>query len=527
MPARCLHQVFLDSAAAHPDRPALEIGGAMLDYAHLRTQAQAVAATLRAHRSDDGPELTAVLGQRSQAGFVGILGALCSGHGYVPMLPSFPPARTAVMLERSEARCLVVDRQGARGLAELLERVPQDLTVLCLDTTPSDEERARSARHTLLGPEDLLSADQWTAPEVGEDDIAYLLFTSGSTGQPKGVMVAHRNITRFLDVVGERYALGPEDRFSHLFDVTFDLSLFDLFGAWSCGGCLCCPTGPQRMFPARYVADSSLTVWFSVPSTALLMKETHALEPGSLAGLRLALFCGEALTVPVVEAFAAAASEATVENLYGPTELTLACTTFQWTEASAAQAEGGLVPIGSPFPGMTAEVVDEQLRPVAPGESGELVMTGPQLALGYWNDEDKTRAAFVVLPGQGETYYRTGDLVRRPASDDQPLQFLGRLDSQIKLRGYRVELGEIEAVLREEGPLDVAIAVGWPAAASGGAEGVVAFIDDASIDTHALLDRVAERLPRYMVPREVRVLEQFPLNVNGKVDRKALLASLD
>lgn len=431
------------------------------------------------------------------------------------------------MLERSEARCLIVDRGGARVLDDVLERVPQPLTVLCLDDAPSPEQRERWSAHTLLGPEDLVSAEQWVTPSVSEDDIAYLLFTSGSTGRPKGVMVAHRNIARFLDVVTERYGLSPADRFSHLFDVTFDLSLFDLFGAWSSGGCLCCPTGPQRMFPARYVADSALTVWFSVPSTALLMKETEALVPGSLPGLRLGLFCGEALTVPVAEAFAATAPNAVIENIYGPTELTLACTAFRWTPQSAQQAEGGIVPIGDPFPGMTALVVDEQLRPVGPGEGGELIMTGPQLALGYWNDEDKTRAAFVVPPGQDETFYRTGDRVRRPKSDDEPLLFLGRLDSQIKLRGYRVELGEIEAVLREEAGLDVAIAVGWPPTASGGAEGVVAFIDDADLDTNALLDRVAERLPRYMVPREVRVVERFPLNVNGKVDRKALRASLD
>ncbi|MCA9710993.1 MAG: AMP-binding protein, partial [Myxococcales bacterium] len=307
MTARCLHQVFLDAALAHPERPALEVDGRTLSYAQLRARAQAVAATLVARRPDQGPPLCAVLGQRSESGFVGILGALLSGHGYVPMLPSFPPARTALMLERSEARCLVVDGGGARVLDDVLAAVPQALTVLCLDQAPTDAQRTRWARHTLLGPSDLLPPERWAAPAVHEDAIAYLLFTSGSTGRPKGVMVAHRNIDRFLRVVGERYGLGPHDRFSHLFDVTFDLSLFDLFGAWSVGGCLCCPTGPQRMFPASYVEHSALTVWFSVPSTALLMKETRTLEPGGFPGLRVSLFCGEALTTPVAEAWALAA----------------------------------------------------------------------------------------------------------------------------------------------------------------------------------------------------------------------------
>lgn len=525
MTPQSLAQVFLDSAAAHPDRPALAIGDHSLTYAELRAKAARIAATLVARRGE-GPPLTAVLGQRTESGFAGILGALLSGDGYVPMLPSFPPARVSLMLERSQARALVVDKGGMRELAEVLEAVPQALTVLLLDGEVDDDLRARAGRHVLLGPGDLAAEDDWEAPVVAPDDIAYLLFTSGSTGQPKGVMVAHRNIARFLDVVVERYGLGPQDRFSHMFDVTFDLSVFDLFGAWRVGGCLCCPTNRQRLAPAKYVVDAGITVWFSVPSTALLMKETKALAPGSFPGIRWSLFCGEALPVAVADAWAEAASSSIVENLYGPTELTLACTLFRWDDEGRAKTEGDLVPIGEPFPGMEYTVIDEELREVAPGGSGELALTGPQRALGYWKDPERTAAAFTVLPGHTEVYYRTGDLVRRPAAKGEPIVFLGRIDSQIKVRGYRVELGEIEAVLRQETGLAVAVALGWPEGASGGAEGIVAFIDDASIDIDAMLDRVADRLPKYMVPRDVKVVESFPLNVNGKVDRKALRAML-
>jgi non-ribosomal peptide synthetase component F len=281
------------------------------------------------------------------------------------------------------------------------------------------------------------------------------------------------------------------------------------------------------MFPARYVQDARLTVWFSVPSTALLMNETHALAPGAFPGLRWSLFCGEALPVPVAAAFAAAAPGSVVENLYGPTELTLACTAHRFNaDASGSPDDDGVVPIGEPFPGMEVRVVDEALHEVAPGERGELLMTGPQLALGYWDDPERTAAAFVVPPGEHRTFYRTGDRVQRPRGAE-PLRFLGRLDTQIKLRGYRVELGEIEAVLRQEAGLSRAVAIGWPRTASGGAEGVVAFIDDAGVDVDALLRRVEQRLPHYMVPRQVRVVERFPLNSNGKIDRKALRAMLE
>ncbi len=525
MSIRSLSQIFIDTALAHPGRPALAIGEQVLDYAALRQRAQAVAATLMAHRQAEGPPLTAVLGQRSVTCFAGIVGALMSGHGYVPMLPSFPPARLALMLRRSRAQALVVDAAGIRSLAEVLPQVPQPMTVLLLDGPVDEALRTAAPQHTLLGPDALLPAQRWVEPTVGPDAIAYLLFTSGSTGEPKAVMVAHRNIDRFLKVVVERYGLGPTDRFSHLFDVTFDLSLFDLFGAWSVGGCLCCPTMRQRLLPAQYVADAGLTVWFSVPSTALLMQQTRLLSPGVFGGLRLSLFCGEALPVSVVEAWAEAAPASIVENLYGPTELTLACTVYRWDEAGRAQTQGDVVPIGEPFPGMTAVVLDSQLQQVAPGEAGELALAGAQVALGYWEDPERTAAAFVVPPGFDQVHYRTGDRVRRPVGE-QPLVFLGRIDTQIKVRGYRVELGEIEAAVRAEAQVSVAVALGWPETASGGAEAVVTFIDDATVDTDALLDRLEQRLPKYMVPRQVVVVEQFPLNDNGKVDRNALRASL-
>ncbi len=520
-----LYQRFVETAERYADRPALEVDGRTLSYRALADQALAVAATLSAHRTDEGSPLTCVLGQRSVHGFVGILGALCSGHGYVPMLPTYPPARLAWMIERSESRALVVDASGRKVLEAVLDRVPQPLSVLVLDGPVDVAFRERFGHHRFVDASDLAPAATWSPPTVSADDIAYLLFTSGSTGEPKGVMVANRNITRFLDVVIERYRLGPQDRFSHMFDVTFDLSLFDLFGAWTSGGRLCCPDARQRMLPARYVVDADLTVWFSVPSTALLMKETRTLGPGVFPDLRLSLFCGEALTVPVARAWKEAAPQAVLENLYGPTELTLACTLHRFDPAEHAPDAADVVPIGHPFPGMEALVLDEDLREVAPGKTGELAMAGPQVALGYWRDPERTRKAFVRPPGRDEIFYRTGDRVRRP-HDGEPLVFLGRLDQQIKIRGFRVELGEIEAAIREEASVDAAVALGWPTTTAGGAAGIVAFIDDASVDPSALQRRLASRLPRYMVPNRIRVIDAFPLNANGKIDRKALQALL-
>lgn len=521
---RTLHEGFLRAAAAWPERPALEVDGSTISYAQLTERALAIAATIQSHRSDDDPPLTAVLGQRTASSFAAILGAACAGHGYVPVLPTYPAARVATILERSGARSLAVDAAGTKLLPEVLERATHPITVLSLDT--SLEPRLAGGRHVLLGPSDLRAAGQWAEPTVGPHDVAYLLFTSGSTGQPKGVMVAQRNIAHFLEVVTSRYALAPDDRFSHMFEPTFDLSLFDMFGAWHAGACLCCPDARQRLLPARYVTDARLTVWFSVPSSARLMLETRTLAPGAFPGLRWSLFCGEALTVELAEAWARAAPRSVVENLYGPTELTLACTVYRHGPETAVQAEGDIVPIGEPLPGMRAIVADEALCEVAPGESGELLVAGPQVALGYVGDPERTAAAFTTPPGHDETFYRTGDRVVRPASPAAPLRFVGRLDQQIKVRGYRVELGEIEAVIRREAGVRTAVAVGWPLAPGGGADGIVAFVDDPSVDPAAVLRKVAAIVPRYMVPRELCVVDEMPVNANGKIDRNALRATL-
>jgi len=377
------------------------------------------------------------------------------------------------------------------------------------------------APHTLVTADALQDAVVDPLPPIAPDAIANLLFTSGSTGQPKGVMVSQRNLVRFIELVLARYPLGPEDRFSQLFELVFDLSGFDMFAAWWVGGCVCCPTKAQMLTVGQFVHDARLTVWFSVPSTAVLMKRLGLLEPGTLPNLRVSLFCGEALPADVTRAWAEAASSSVVENLYGPTELTLACTWYTWdADRSPAECENGLVPIGEAFPGMTARVVNAELAEVAPGEVGELLMAGPQVTLGYWRDAEKTAAAFVVPPGSDAVHYRTGDLVRRPVGG-APLTFQGRADTQIKVRGYRIELGEVEAAIRAVAETDFAVALGWPKS-DAGYDGIVGFVAGVSADPKSIKAAVARRLPPYMGVSRVHVLPEFPLNVNGKVDRNAL-----
>src|SRR5436190_7255859 len=369
---------------------------------------------------------------------------------YVPLNPTFPIDRTQLMLERSKCRSLIVDTRCEPQLEKLLAGVSLPLTIICPDKADIAELADKlGKKHQLVGAKELADAQQWCLPNIDGNSIAYLLFTSGSTGQPKGVVVSHGNVLHYVNCVTKRYGIESSDRLSQTFDLTFDLSAHDLFVTWGSGACLCVPTQKQMIKPGAFINKARLTAWFSVPSTAIFMRKLGELKPGLYPHLRLSLFCGEALPVDVVSEWSTAAPNSVVENIYGPTELTIGCTAYRWnSQTSPAECEQGIVPIGEPFEDMDALIVDEDLREVATGCEGEFLMTGPQLSHGYWCDEEKTRRAFVSVAGRTGNYYRTGDRVRR-RGPDKPLIYLGRLDNQIKLLGHRVELGEVEATVRE------------------------------------------------------------------------------
>jgi amino acid adenylation domain-containing protein len=513
---------FLRSSTEHADRPALEVAGETLTYAELRREADAIAALLL-DADLDGPPLCAVFAYRSRTAFSGILGSLIAGFGYVPLNRTFPLERTGYMLEKAGCPALIVDEASAEQLSAVLAGTTRELLVILPDADDLEPLRREFPQHRFAGRDELAAQGTPSPVAVDDDDIAYILFTSGSTGMPKGVGVTHRNVRAFLDYVVPLYDLQPDDRLGQLFDMTFDLSIFDMFAAWDRGACVCCPADLTR--PDRFIRDAELTVWFSVPSVAIVMQRLGMLKPDRYPTLRFSLFCGEPLPSDLTAAWAAAAPNSIVENLYGPTELTIACTHYRWTPEAADKAHLGVVPIGWPYPDMKLLIVDEQLRPVPEGQAGELIMTGPQMTPGYWEDEEKTAERYVVPPGMSERYYRTGDRVKRE-SPDGPLLYLGRVDHQIKVRGHRVELGEIEAIVREESGAQGVVAVGWPKTAAGVA-GIEVFMEGEDWPVADILARVSERLPTFMTPKRIHLRDPLPLNANGKYDRRALFDQLE
>ncbi|WP_369261758.1 amino acid adenylation domain-containing protein [Streptomyces sp. R35] len=503
---------FLQHAAARPDHVALTLGRRAYTYAEAASVARRWAARL-VEACGGRPRRVGVFAYRSEAGYFGTLAALCAGAAFVPLNRKFPIARTRAMLERADLDALIVDDASAAQLPELLSGLKRRPALLL----PGDGSWDGPAGGPVLRAADLAAAPELRElPEAAPDDLAYLLFTSGSTGTPKGVPITHANVRAFLDTNQDRYGITPDDRFSQTFDQTFDLSVFDLFMAWEHGARVCAMEPIELLAPFKYLERNGVTVWFSVPSVAAVMRRRGVLAPGTMPSLRWSLFCGEALPRASAEAWQAAAPGSVVENLYGPTELTIACSVHRWEPAtSPAECVHDNVPIGQLYPGLHGLIVDQELAPVAPGETGELCVAGPQTTPGYWQAPHLTAERF--FEHAGRTYYRTGDLVRRQGDG---LVCLGRNDQQVKVGGHRVELGEIEAVLRRHGCTD-AVCLMWPDEAT--ITAVVTGADDLS----ALSDAAAAALPVYMVPKSVHTVDELPVNANGKVDRGALRQWLD
>ncbi len=524
-----LHQGFLQSVAAHPERPALQVEGQTYSYRELFNHAAAQGATLQAATREPLPPMVGILANRSLTVYSGLLGTLMAGCAVVPLNPTFPEERTRQMIEQAGLRMLVADAGALERLDTVLQGLEAPMVILLPQTEDAGALRARWPTHRFLTIGEIDAPHDWQPTTAQPDDLAYLFFTSGSTGTPKGVGVLHRNALRFVAMSLERYrefGLGCEDRFSQFYDITFDSSMFDLYVSWAFGACLCCPSAREWFNPNRYIEEQALTVIDITPSAGHAMNRRNGWREGRFPALRLCRFGGEALAMDLAEAMSRAAPNARIDNAYGPTECTVDAAYYLWhPESSPAECEHGMVPIGYPGNEVRLTVVDEGLRPVAAGEEGELLIGGPQVTPGYWHDRERTARAFIRPPWSESIHYRTGDLVRSPQPGG-PIIFLGRLDHQIKIAGVRIELGEVEQALRETAQTDEAVAVGWPRTSSG-ASGIAAFVVGGRSDDDALRQQLRSRLPNVMVPRRIHNLDALPLNANGKVDRKALLAWLE
>jgi amino acid adenylation domain-containing protein len=491
---------FLRGLELGPSREALRAGGVSYTYSWVHQTALRLAGAIGGSPTA-GPARVGVLAGGAAAAHVGILATIYVGAAAVPLNPDFPSRRTVAMIRAAGLETVIADDRGAAMLASLRSILPD---VRCVPADPGAG----------AGP-------PLAAPRSARDAaIAYIMFTSGSTGRPKGVPVSHGNVAHFLDCAQRRHQVSPADVLAQTFEPTFDLFMFGLFMAWSAGASLVAtPPAILRRLP-EFLAGQGVTLWFSVPSTIRTVRRLGRLTPGSLPSLTRSLFCGEALTWDDALAWQAAAPAAVLENLYGPTELTIACAAYRLPPAGQAPAAvgggpvNGLVPIGHLHHGLRGLLVDAVLAPS--DDQGELCVTGPQMFAGYLDPADDDGR---FLSHGGQRWYRTGDRVRRIPGVG--LAYLGRLDYQVKVRGYRVDLLEVEHALRRLGGVrDCAVV----AVARDGETGLAAAYCGDPVPAAELARQLSASLPEYMVPRIIWHTAELPLNSNGKIDRPALAA---
>lgn len=510
-PDRALHEWFLRGLAAAPDGIALRIGDRCWTYAQVHEMALSWAGTLQ-NASAERLRAVGVLAAQTPECYIGILAALYAGAVAVPLNPTFPANRTAAMATAASVDAFVADVRGA----ELLRRT--GLSGTCPVLLPDSDATGPAAVTIRNQPSRALTQPSQARP----GDVAYVLFTSGSTGRPKGVPITHGNVDQFLRFNQQRYGFTPADVCSQTFAATFDLAMFDMFMAWGAGATL--EFTPVHAFFAlpEFMERKKMTVWFSVPSAISIVRRRGGLRPGGMPSLRWSLFCGEALMRHDAEEWQRAASGSVLENLYGPTELTIACSSYRWLpEHSPARCLNDVVPIGTIYPSLRHVLIDPSGRP-DPVE-GELCVTGPQMFSGYLDASDDANR---FLLHEDRRWYRTGDRVRLDggaageAGDSPPvLQYLGRVDHQVKVRGYRIELAEIESAARALPGIRQVAAV--PVRHRDVVE-LALFYTGSDLQPADITVALARSLPDYMVPRWAWRLDDLPLNANRKVDRPAL-----
>ncbi|WP_158284665.1 AMP-binding protein [Oricola cellulosilytica] len=500
-----------ESFSAHPDNEALVAGAERYTYRTLRENVRRLAGAIR-------PCLThgrvGIAASRSAEACIGILATAWAGGTYVPINLKSPEARLIELFERLELDALIVDWAGEKLLTPEVEKAaPGKIFRRGAD---------RGAFRTLEAEIDAPHENDADGPaHVGPDHLAYIEFTSGTTGKPKGVMVPTGAVESYLDAMTAWYDFGPDDRAAETCDITFDLSVHNMLTTWKAGATLHVLRPLDMVVPARFIRAHGITTWLSVPSVVTMARKTGGLAPDSLPSLRISLFCGEPLPVETAEAWSRAAPNSIVDNIYGPTEATIACLRQPWTEGGLSTRERGIVAIGRPYPGMEARIVDAGGRTVADGERGEIALAGAQLARGYFGQPELTAERFPVI--DDKRWYLTGDRGYRDA--DGVFHHLGRLDNQIKLHGHRIELEEIDMGLRDAAETDTAAAVAWPMA-NGTAEGVVGFYVPGERNGDRIRESLRKILPPHMVPGRIQSIDAMPLNANGKIDRNALTALL-
>jgi len=503
-----LDELLTDASQRRPGSPAIRAAGRTVTYGELDLAANRVATALTDMGVGPGDRVALYL-EKGHEAVTALYGIMRTGAAYVPLDPTAPPSRASLIARNCEIAALVGDAERVDRLLQV-DGTHVDRGITCgTGAVPKGFEAWEEVQRASPAPLRRTGVDT---------DLAYILYTSGSTGVPKGVMISHRNALSFVAWAYTAFQLRPHDVLSNHAPLHFDLSTFDLFGAARAGATCTIVPRTTALFPrelARWISTEELTVWYSAPSALSLLVRYGALDDTTLRSLRLVLFAGEVFPNKYLRAVMELAPHARFYNLFGPTE-TNVCSYYE--VPAPPQLADPPIPIGQACGETECFIVDESGQRVdEENVEGELVVRGPLVAQGYWGETDQGVTGFVE-PGT----YRTGDIVHwATVGDARVLRFVGRRDHMVKTRGYRVELGEIEHVLNAHEGVEEAAAVAVPDELLGNK--VVACCVMRGIgDVESVRAFCRDRLPLYMVPAAYFLRSALPRHSNGKVDRVEL-----
>jgi amino acid adenylation domain-containing protein len=527
--AYLLQRLLTEAAAKQPRRAAVASSGCLLTYQELDELSNKMARALLRRGVAPGDRV-GILATKSAASVVGIYGVLKAGACYVPLDPKAPGQRLSYVVQDSGTALIVADEARTPQAARLLGNVPRPLGVVVAGPAGTDgREQAGTAvtGDTAIVPWSEVAAEPGeplTGERSIETDLAYILYTSGSTGNPKGVMISHRNSLTFAEWAAAAAGLGEEDRVCSPAPLHFDLSVFDIFATCRAGACMTVLPEGAATFPvsiAQWLEQERISAWYSVPSVLTLLACYGSLRKFDLSRLRTVIFAGEVFPPKHLARLMEELPHPRYLNWYGPTE-TNVCTAF---EVPPGHADAGPAPIGTACANTEVfAVTSEGGRVTQPGETGELYVRGPSLMRGYWGQPARTREVLVrspFRPEYDELVYRTGDLVSLDPAGNYI--YVGRRDSMVKIRGYRVELGEVEAALYRHPAVREAAVLPVPDELLGSRlRAVVTASDTGKLIRQSVLDHCRQWLPSYMVPDVLEFREALPRTSTGKVDRVGL-----
>jgi amino acid adenylation domain-containing protein len=507
-----LHTLLSEAANSSPSSSAVVDGDREMTYQQLEKMANRIAHQLAQLNVSRG-EPVGLYMEKSAESLACLYGVLKAGAAYVPLAPDAPAARLARIVRHAGIRVLLSGTERIRQWPALGGPDSPVEYLVCANGTVGEADGSLSV--AILDSAQLAQQpDSCPGIAVHPDDLAYILYTSGSTGMPKGVMLTHRNARAFVDWAVREFALTQTDRLSSHAPLHFDLSVFDVFAAAAVAAVLVLVPRDTAMFPAElaaFVRSKEISVWYSVPSAVNMLALRAGLGPDDLSGLRLVLFAGEVFPIDQLRQALAAFPTAEFYNLYGPTE-TNVCTYYHVPRPLPAGRTS--IPIGLPIRDVELFCLDENRRPVRCGERGELWVSGPTVMRGYLGDPEHTaermRAPDAAHPEV--IAYRTGDVV---SQDDEGLwHFFGRLDSQIKSRGYRIELGEIEATLNTHPSVLECAVIPIPDDRYGNQ--IKAYVvSESAVSSRDLTAYLRRSLPSYMVPWSFDRVTALPRTSTG------------